>query len=297
LTQDPSGGTNCILDSTFNTKHATPLGGMLSGDLVDTDFGKGIEFNTLERFIQIPDGAWNNITSTVTMSMKYDSGYGHILGKGGSGESVVTNQLRVDWGVSNVSYSYEAGSGGTNYDYLNTSLSYNPRDGEYHTVVAFIDTAEFRAGIDGQYISTITTAGNTDTTAGTALGPSYNSLPIRTYSTFFGVVEEVRISGIVRSDAWENVTHYSLQNDLIEVIYPMICEGTTGDQFASVSGVDVNLYRRIDGSLVGSTTSTSSGTFSIGSVYVEDHYIVALYPDNSLNALIYDYISPTYSGS
>lgn len=297
MTQDPSGGTDCMLDSTSNQKHANPIGGMLSVDLVDTDFGKGIEFNTLDRFIQIPDGVWDNIVSTATISMKYVSGDGRVLGKGGSGESIETNQLRIDWQSDAVYHIFERSSSGIDYTFGPYALEDNPRDSNWNTTVIFIDITEFRAGINGQFISLVDTVYNTDTTAGTAIGPAYSSLPIRTYSTFFGVVRDVRISSIVRDDTWEKVTSYSLNNDLIEVVYPMTCEGTVGDQFTSLSGININLYRRIDGSLVGNTTSTSSGTFSIGSIYVEDHYIVALYSNSSLNALIYDYISPTYSGS
>jgi len=78
----------------------------------------------------------------------------------------------------------------------------------------------------------------------------------------------------------------------------MTCEGVVKDSTdINLADVGVNLYRRSDGSLVGRTVTNSSGVFSIEAVYAEDHFIVALNPDNDFNALIFDYISPIESGS
>lgn len=59
-----------------------------------------------------------------------------------------------------------------------------------------------------------------------------------------------------------------------------------------VSGVVINLHRRLDGSLVGTTTTAGTGVFSIDSTYNEEHYVVALPSDINKNALIYDKIIP-----
>ena len=45
MCQDPSGGANCIKDSTSNTNHGTPVGSMASGDLVDGKIGKALDFD------------------------------------------------------------------------------------------------------------------------------------------------------------------------------------------------------------------------------------------------------------
>jgi hypothetical protein len=45
MNQDPSGGTDCIIDSTINENHGTPAGSMTSDDLVDIDYGKAIDFD------------------------------------------------------------------------------------------------------------------------------------------------------------------------------------------------------------------------------------------------------------
>ena len=73
-----------------------------------------------------------------------------------------------------------------------------------------------------------------------------------------------------------------------------LCQGTTTVNGTGTSGIPVRLYKRDDGSLVGSTTSAGvSGTFSIESDYNEYHYAVAIHPTSSgTNALIYDYLRP-----
>jgi len=52
MNQDPSGGSECIKDSTGNN-HGTPAGSMTSGDLVDTDFGKGLTLDGIDDLIAI----------------------------------------------------------------------------------------------------------------------------------------------------------------------------------------------------------------------------------------------------
>lgn len=44
LEEDPSGGAECILDSTSNGYTGTPEGSMTSGDLITAKIGKGIDF-------------------------------------------------------------------------------------------------------------------------------------------------------------------------------------------------------------------------------------------------------------
>ena len=73
-----------------------------------------------------------------------------------------------------------------------------------------------------------------------------------------------------------------------------LAEGYTEINGTRASGVAVRLYRRSTGALIGSDISAGiSGTFSIGTLYNEAHYAVALHPtDSGTNALIYDYLTP-----
>ena len=54
MAQDPSGGTNCILDSTSNTLNGTTYGSMTASDLVEGNIGKAIDFDGSNDHIIIP---------------------------------------------------------------------------------------------------------------------------------------------------------------------------------------------------------------------------------------------------
>lgn len=298
FTEDP---TVAISDSTSNGSNGISRS-MSSNNLIDTPYGTGIEFDTVDHFIQIPDGVWNNSLSTVEVLMKYNSGDGQILDKGGDGESVATNQLRIDWQSSSVYYHFERGSSGTNYNYGPYSLAYNPRDGNYHMVVGIIENSKFTAGIDGYRISSITTNGNTDTTAHTALGPNnalHSATGLRVFSTFLGVVGELRISNIARSNAWTKATYYSNWDSLIswgseetEPIYYI--DGYIKEKKLPVSRT-VRIYNRTTGVLMDTDISRSSdGYYYITTTSSGEHFVVA-FDDNSgtvYNALISDRLIP-----
>jgi len=51
MAQDPSTGGACILDSTSNENHGTPNGSMTSDDLIDGDYGKALEFDGIDDYI------------------------------------------------------------------------------------------------------------------------------------------------------------------------------------------------------------------------------------------------------
>jgi hypothetical protein len=53
MAQDPSVGGACILDSTANANHGTPAGSMTSGDLIDGDIGKAIEFDGSNDYLSL----------------------------------------------------------------------------------------------------------------------------------------------------------------------------------------------------------------------------------------------------
>jgi len=74
------------------------------------------------------------------------------------------------------------------------------------------------------------------------------------------------------------------------------CAGSIVVDDMPASGIEVRLYERDSGDLVESTiSSTPSGIFSFGVQEDTDYYAVALYTDDTRNALIYDWLSPTIS--
>jgi hypothetical protein len=63
MAQDPSGGTDCIIDSTANANHGTPYGSMTSDDLVDGEIGKAIDFDGIDDVIEITGAGLNNLAA------------------------------------------------------------------------------------------------------------------------------------------------------------------------------------------------------------------------------------------
>jgi len=297
FTEDP---TIAISDSTWNGSNGISWS-MSSDNLASTPYGTGVEFDTVDHFIQIPDGVWDNNLSTVEILMKYNSGNGRIFEKGGSGESVDTNQLRIEWQSSAVYYIFEKGAG-ADYGYGPYSLSYDPRDGNYHMVTGIIENSKFVAEIDGARISSITTNGNTDTTAHTALGPNnalHSETGLRVYSTFLGVVGELRISDIARSYAWTKATYYSNFDNLIswgsEESEPQYyIDGYVKEKNAPVSRT-VRIYDRTTGLLMDTDISRSSdGYYYVTTTSSGEHFVVVFDDDNGVvyNALISDRLIP-----
>lgn len=76
-----------------------------------------------------------------------------------------------------------------------------------------------------------------------------------------------------------------------------LCEGYTEVDGVRTSGIPVRLYKRLDGSFIGSTvTAGISGTFQIPTEYTDYHYAIAIHPtDEYRNAIIFDWLIPTTS--
>lgn len=74
-------------------------------------------------------------------------------------------------------------------------------------------------------------------------------------------------------------------------------EGSVLEVSTALPGTVLHLYKRSTGELISSTVTTVSGTFGLPYVDSEEYYfVVALYPTNKYNALVYDYVYPTTSG-
>lgn len=113
---------------------------------------------------------------------------------------------------------------------------------------------------------------------------------------FDGGMTEIRISNTARDADWIKATYYSLVDDLLiyslEQVFLNICSGTVSVDSYFANNIKVRLYRRSTGELVDETTSSGMGNFILGSPYLEDHYVVALYTSSGTNALVYDFIAP-----
>jgi len=217
LNQVPVVDQATILDATTNFQHAIARGTLNSSNLVDSFLTTGIQFDIDDDSIHIPDGVFSNLSHTTEIFAKFETGFadGNILCKGGSGESVPTNIYRWNWKTYGLGYYYEYDNGTNSTEHV-TTLPINPRDLEYHTFSTIQGTDCYKAGIDNYVSQWATGVGNTDSTAGTALGPCYNdNNGVRTYSNWHGVVELVRISDIIRSDSWVKATNLAIRDEFV----------------------------------------------------------------------------------
>jgi len=67
MAQDPSAGAGCIIDSSGNGNNGTPNGGMTSGDLVEGQIGKAIQFDGVDDYIDCGNAPSFDLTSEFTI--------------------------------------------------------------------------------------------------------------------------------------------------------------------------------------------------------------------------------------
>ena len=209
LSQDPTGGANCIIDSTANNRHGTPNGSMTYSDLKESQVGRALDFDGGNDSISIPATLLDNTLFTVFVVFKADISSNVLIGKGASGESQSTNILELAIPSEHrFLYFYETGAGTNHsyaYDFTNSVL-----DSNYHFAVLCVKDGGHDIWFDIEKKSG--TSGNSNSTATTAY-IGYNGAGNN--EEWNGIIDEVRFMSITPSDAWIKATYYSLFNELI----------------------------------------------------------------------------------
>jgi len=293
MAQDPSGGTGCILDSTSSGNDGTPSGSMTSEDLVDGDYGKALDFDGVDDYIDLGDSLGASLSTTYTLE---------ALAK--------TSTITEDNSICTYRSTTDSNPILFQLDHNNADFRLLVRDDAGNIAVASQASAILT---DTYYNFAGTRNGNTintylDGSAGTPDTDSFGAITqnsciiggltpgdvVQLSTVFKGQIGEVRISSIVRSADWIAATYKSLTNNLVLYDESYTCAGTTAIDGATTSGIWVRLYKRDDGSFIGATISSGTeGTFSIDTPYNDYHYVIALMPTNSgINGLIYDWLRP-----
>jgi len=288
--------TDYLIDSTSSAHHGN-VNNMDASNRVDETTW---DFDGVNEYVQVPYTVDHAPTTALTVEALF---YGDdFTGKSQLASKTQTGGWRL--GIDNDG-SYFNGIGGfiDLSGYKAVSIASAPYEDQWnYMAMAFLDQQYIHLTVNDSLVD-IYDRGTTDTidyTYNNSLilaGEAGNSTAPGTSAEYFdGRIKEIRISDVGRSDAWTKATYYSLWDNLLslaESAMPVYtASGTTAVAGIPTPGIPVRLYRRSTGELVGSTISESGGTFTVDSMYDEDHYIVGLYTSSGTNALIFDWITP-----
>lgn len=216
MCQDPSGGTNCIKDSTSNANHGTPQGSMTSGDLVDGLVNGAIDFDGSDDYIDCGNSTSLDITSTLTLEAilcpgsDLASGLTAIKGIISKQHVPTLNQDTYCFFI-NKSGKLQMGTYGGNIQSSKATWT----GGVDYYVAGTYESSTLSGDLFINGIKETLSTDNYDT-----MSSSTNDLTIgvnspSTNDFWEGKIEEVRVSNVVRSDAWIKATYYSLFNQLV----------------------------------------------------------------------------------
>jgi len=233
MAQDPSGGAGCIFDSTSSGADGTPGGGLTaSGDLIDGDYGKALQFDDADNdYLEVTNDCFS-ITGAITvegiaaLDAAGGSDYARIFHKGTIFSKIVglwvdssgTCMFRINGG-SNATGSIPSFSLGTYYYLVGR---YDPSGDGVIRVQADLTEIGTTNETDAITAGTDTFIGNADSSRG-----------------WDGPIREVRVSNVKRSDDWLKAICYSNVDDLLTFGEPeqlnlrSILESCTGGDLLS----------------------------------------------------------------
>lgn len=210
MAQDPNGdGANALKDSTSNIIHATPHGSMTTADLVDGQVGKAIDFDESNDYLATPSADdVLNLTDTITLEAIFKPTYtldsGLSVVKGLISRMHIPNYNEDSYGILiNTSGKLHFGSFGGNIQGTITSWAST----SWHYIAGTYNSDGLIGDLFANGTKESLTIDNYDTMAGAT-----NSLVIGANAIanlFPGIIDEIRISKIIRADAWIKATYYS----------------------------------------------------------------------------------------
>ena len=304
MAQDPSGGSDAIKNSAAAVNHGTSAGTMTFSDLVDGKIGKAIDFDGTDDYLNCGSDSSLDDISTITVEATFkaggwgegnagrvavkavDNGYGWNIYVQGVGMNRVG--LQRGWSTTDGVW-YTPTDSITLDDWYYVAYQYDRSYSPSDKPILYLNTVS-------QTVTTITTpVGSIESDAAQNMLIGSRSAPDR---EFDGIIDEVRISDIYRSEAWIKASYHSSWNTLFtygaEELRPIFLFYGTVLVGGSPAARSVCLYRRSTGELMGITTSSGiDGYFEVGSWYNEYHYVVILPElDEDYNLLSYDKIHP-----
>lgn len=228
--QDPQGGAGCIIDDTANNNDGTAVGEMLTGDLVDGNIGKALDFEGANDGIEITDSASLTLGGNFTISTIIKP---HNLPSiDGTIQSLVCKfdtdggyDIRIIHysGTLNIGVYTNAATTGGGLVTLSPELS---NDAWAH-IHAVCDGTNSKVYINGEYINQVS---NTIVPANGVKKLNIGKFGLYSGSElgryFDGLIDTVRLHNTDRSAAWIKADYNSCFNSLVTF-------NTTEDVFSS----------------------------------------------------------------
>jgi len=275
MAQNPLNGN--VLDSTSYTNDGTPGGAMDTDDLVSAKVGDGLDFDGndyLNCGVNSKFDISDNITLESVFYLDSASDSPRFLSKQYSITSETTTDCCYQLGVANTSKARFAIGGVFDISSYGNTLN----DGYYHCFVGIYSKYDAITYLDNQILwssKAYSTAIRTQVATPLSIGASYAD-----NADWFmnGVIDETRISNIVRSQVWIFLTYCSNWDNLItfgaEEDKPVfIFNGYVQVQDVPAART-VYLYHRSTGALVGATVSNgSTGYFEIPTPFNDYHFV------------------------
>lgn len=266
MNQNPTGGSNCIKDSTSNTNNGTPGGSMTSGDLVDGKVGKALDFDGNDRINVGDKSSLEPSILTLECLVKPDDYTRSLNGgiaKGWLFGDGAEYSYKVNFHNSNASWSATDTSNAAIF-VLNEAIG----DNNYHYWAGI-----YKDGLGAYFYKDGDLVGSNGSATGAIdYIKSCNDFLISARSNgshgLIGDMDEIRVSDTNRSAPWVKATYYSSWNQLInygnEETIPHHCFSGVVKVENVLSIRKVNLYDQSTGELINYTTSSSgTGAWSI----------------------------------
>lgn len=205
MSQDPDGDlSGAIKDSTSHARHATPGGSMTSADLVDGQLGKAIEFDGSDDYIDTPFQFSGNIGTLQAIARFNSSG-----AAGASHTLIDADEIDDVWIVRHGQDAIQTALNGGGSKITSSTVN----TGQFYCVHATYDQTDHKLFIDGGLDSSANYS--------SALGTANDNIrlgrrnPDRDDRPMDGVLDEVRISFVSRSNAWIKADYYAVRDDLL----------------------------------------------------------------------------------
>ena len=232
MSQDPLGGTDCIIDSTGSGTHGTPVGDMTSDDLVDGKIGQAIDFDGSDDLINCGTNTANDVTGALTAEAIFKTSEvktQRIVTKDNVDAPNRKYELHINSDESVAANIYQTNSTNANVN-TDNGLGGNFIDGAYHHAAVAIDTyVPTITTIDGLYITADGTPTSSTLTSRPCLvdGETYvDCLAYLSWATFASAgidlgsaktLAKIRFHGHAQASSSQLYRYFATDADSIEV--------------------------------------------------------------------------------